>query len=196
MNIIAAICKNGGIGYKNKLPWKLKNELQYFQKLTIGNGNNAVVMGKNTWLSIKHRPLKDRDNIILSNSMASAIKHDNTYVLSNSIHSESNLYEWSKMFSYEKIWIIGGESIYKSFIDNKNIDKIYLTEIDQEFKCDTFFPEIPENFTLLEKSRKFQENDLSYQFKIYKNTGSKPNYDVENELWMERLKHEISNPPM
>ena len=100
------------------------------------------------------------------------------------------------MFSYEKIWIIGGESIYKSFIDNKNIDKIYLTEIDQEFKCDTFFPEIPENFTLLEKSRKFQEYHLSYQFKIYKNTGSKPNYDVENELWMERLKHEISNPPM
>ena len=102
MNIIAAICKNGGIGYKNKLPWKLKNELQYFQKLTIGNGNNAVVMGKNTWLSIKHRPLKDRDNIIISNSMASAIKDDNTYVLSNSIIVKVTFMNGQKCFLMKK----------------------------------------------------------------------------------------------
>ena len=27
-----------------------KNEINYFKHLTIGNGNNAVIMGKNTWL--------------------------------------------------------------------------------------------------------------------------------------------------
>ena len=30
MNIIVAAYKNMGIDLKNKLPWKLKNELKYF----------------------------------------------------------------------------------------------------------------------------------------------------------------------
>ena len=31
MNIIVAACKNKGIGFGNKLPWHLKNELNYFK---------------------------------------------------------------------------------------------------------------------------------------------------------------------
>ena len=67
MNIIVAACKNRGIGFKNKLPWKLSKEMKYFKELTIGEKNNAVVMGRNTWLSIpeKNRPLPKRENIVL-----------------------------------------------------------------------------------------------------------------------------------
>ena len=185
MNIIAAICKNRGIGYKNQLPWKLKNEMQYFKKMTIGNGNNAVVMGKNTWLSLNDRPLPHRDNIILSNSMASAVKHDNTYVLYNKDYSEANITEWTGMFKYDKIWIIGGEAIYNRFIHSDKIDKIFLTEIDQNFECDTFFPPIPLNFKLVEESCKIVEKDVSYKFKVYKNIGNKIDYDIENHKWCE-----------
>jgi dihydrofolate reductase len=185
MNIIAAVCKNRGIGYKNQLPWKLKNEMQYFKKLTVGNGNNAVVMGKNTWLSLNDRPLKHRDNIIISNTMSSAIKHDDTYVLYNKEYSEPNLIEWTGMFKYDKIWIIGGESMYNRFINTNHIDKIFLTEIDQEFECDTFFPHIPSNFKLLEESDKINEDNISYKFKVYKNMGDKFDYDLENHKWCE-----------
>ena len=184
MNIIVAMCKNRGIGYKNQLPWKLKNEMQYFKKLTIGNGNNAVVMGKNTWLSLNDRPLKNRDNIILSNTMSSAITHEDTYVLYNKEYSEPNILEWSGMFKYDKMWIIGGESIYNRFINTEHIDKIFLTEIDQEFECDTFFPYIPSNFKLLEESNKMYEKNISYKFKVYKNLGN-IDYDVENHKWCE-----------
>tara|TARA_B100000902_G_scaffold245572_1_gene232508 strand:- start:295 stop:873 length:579 start_codon:yes stop_codon:yes gene_type:complete len=184
MNIIVAMCKNRGIGYKNQLPWKLKNEMQYFKKLTIGNGNNAVVMGKNTWLSLNDRPLKNRDNIILSNTMSSAITHEDTYVLYNKEYSEPNILEWSGMFKYDKMWIIGGESIYNRFINTEHIDKIFLTEIDQEFECDTFFPHIPSNFKLLEESNKMYEKNISYKFKVYKNLGN-IDYDVENHKWCE-----------
>ena len=32
MNIIVAATKKRGIGFQNKLPWHLKNELKYFKK--------------------------------------------------------------------------------------------------------------------------------------------------------------------
>ncbi len=169
MNIIAAICKNRGIGFKNQLPWKLKNEMQYFKKLTIGNGKNAVVMGKNTWLSLNNRPLKNRDNIIVSNTMDPSHEFDNTYVLNNGEYSEANIVEWTTQFNYNKIWIIGGECMYNRFIYSDYVDKIYLTEIDKDYQCDTFFPEIPDNFKEIDKTRYFEDNGIKYNFKIYKN---------------------------
>ena len=55
MNIVVAACKNRGIGFKNKLPWKLSKEMKYFKELTIGEKNNAVLMGRKTWLSIPEK---------------------------------------------------------------------------------------------------------------------------------------------
>ena len=54
INLIVAMCKNNGIGYKNELPWKISSDLKKFKKLTQGKGNNAVIMGKNTYESIKN----------------------------------------------------------------------------------------------------------------------------------------------
>lgn len=182
MNIIAAICKNRGIGFQNKLPWKLENEMQNFKKLTIGKGKNAVVMGKNTWVSLKNKPLKNRDNIILSNTMKSP-EFENSYVLNN----EADVFEWTTRFNYNKIWIIGGETIYNRFIYSDYVDKIYLTEIDKDYQCDTFFPEIPDNFKDTDKTQYFEENGIKYNFKIYKNL----NYNIYKwktlELNVERL---------
>ena len=67
--MIVAIVKNNGIGLKNSIPWRLKPDLRYFKKKTIGNGNNAIVMGKKTWLSLPQSFLPKRDNIILSNQV-------------------------------------------------------------------------------------------------------------------------------
>ena len=36
-NAIAAISRNKGIGLNNQLPWKLREDLVRFKKLTIGN---------------------------------------------------------------------------------------------------------------------------------------------------------------
>ena len=51
-NIIVAMCNNNGIGKNNSLPWHYKEELIHFSKMTKGNGNNAIIMGKNTWNSL------------------------------------------------------------------------------------------------------------------------------------------------
>ncbi len=68
MNVIFACDKNYGIGIDNKLPpWKIKGDLARFSKLTIGDGNNVVIMGKNTYLSLPNQYLKNRQNVVVSN---------------------------------------------------------------------------------------------------------------------------------
>ena len=68
MNIIVAYCRNRGIGFQNQLPWRLSADLKRFKELTIGDGNNAVIMGRNTWASLPsgYKPLPKRENIVLT----------------------------------------------------------------------------------------------------------------------------------
>ena len=147
LNIIVAYCENRGIGIDNKLPWHFKSDLNKFKTLTIGNKNNAIIMGKNTWESIG-KPLPYRDNLILSKSLSKNIKQENVHVF-DSLEKLENFYI-SK--NYDDIWIIGGSQIYKTFM-NKNVDYIYITYINKTYNCDTFFPEIDNNkYILLSKS--------------------------------------------
>ena len=73
MEAILACTHNGGIGLNGKLPWRLKEDMKLFKRITttIQNPNdegkqNAVIMGRKTWESIpnKFRPLPNRINII------------------------------------------------------------------------------------------------------------------------------------
>ena len=161
MNIIVAASKNMGIGLKNQLPWKLKKELQYFKRKTIGNGNNLIVMGKNTWLSLPQKPLPFRYNCVLSSTLKNNLR--DTKIVSNKKELEKFIY--SNYFS--NVWVIGGESIYKEFINEPYVKNIYLTHIHKDFECDTFFPEIPDYFYLKKNSDMKVENDILYNYKIY-----------------------------
>ena len=71
-DIILACDINNGIGKNNKLPWKIKEDMEYFKTKTTYSEypdyKNVVIMGYNTWISIpnKFRPLKGRINIIIT----------------------------------------------------------------------------------------------------------------------------------
>tara|TARA_B100001250_G_C19698848_1_gene743863 strand:+ start:312 stop:860 length:549 start_codon:yes stop_codon:yes gene_type:complete len=169
MNIIVAASKNMGIGFKNQLPWNLKKELQYFKRKTVGNGNNLVVMGKNTWLSLPKKPLPLRFNCVLSTTLKTKLQ--DTKFVANKKELEKFLY--SNHFS--NIWIIGGESIYKEFINESYVKNIYLTHIHEDFECDTFFPEIPDDFYLKNTSDMKIENNILYNYKIF----SRKDFDLK-----------------
>lgn len=146
INIIVAFCKNRGIGLNNKLPWKLNSDMMKFKRLTIGNGKNAVIMGKNTWNSIPRTPLPSRDNLILSNSLSFDynvlnINSKNEYRC-KTFSCVDSIIDHCVTASYETIWIIGGNSVYTNFLNRDLVDKLYVTYLDDEYKCDTFFPEV------------------------------------------------------
>ena len=51
--LIVAHDFNRGIGNSNKLPWKIKEDMEYFKKITTftknKKKNNAVIMGRKTY---------------------------------------------------------------------------------------------------------------------------------------------------
>ena len=51
------------------------------------------------------------------------------------------------------------------------INSIYYTDIDANFNCDTYFPEIPSKFNGVFESEKFNENDINYNMKVYVKEG-------------------------
>ncbi|ONH66151.1 Dihydrofolate reductase [Cyberlindnera fabianii] len=74
--VVAALLPSFGIGHKNALPWRLRQEMKYFKQLTtqstLEEGQlNAVVMGRKTWESIpiKFRPLPGRINAVVTRSL-------------------------------------------------------------------------------------------------------------------------------
>ena len=66
--MILAMDLDGCIGKDDGLPWRLRTDMLRFKRLTIGEGNNAVLMGRTTWESLPeaYRPLENRLNIVVS----------------------------------------------------------------------------------------------------------------------------------
>lgn len=149
--IIAAVCKGGGIGVNGQLPWNIKEDLTFFSKLTKGNGNNAIIMGRKTWNSLKGRHLIKRDNLIISNSLKIEERLDNpNKELIKTFDNISSIVDFCTQQNYDQVWIIGGNSIYKEFIDKDLVDICCITYINEEYKCDTFFPNLPHGWKLAE----------------------------------------------
>ena len=132
--LIAAVAKNNVIGDKGKIPWRIKEDIKRFKKLTFGN---SVLMGKDTYFSIRDefRPLEGRANIVLTGNkdIAEMIKRE------GAIHSYS-VQEAMKIASKlnDSVYVIGGQRVYEDTINLAS--KLEITEIDKEYNGDAFFP--------------------------------------------------------
>lgn len=164
-SLIAAVDKKMGIGKTGCLPWHLPTDLAYFNKITTGEEKNIVIMGRRTWESIPpaHKPLKNRINIVITRS--------ETYQLPLAVFRAASLEEALKSASRhnpKEIFIIGGAQIFAEAVSHPDCAKIYLTEIDGAFDCDTFFPEFDKNiFKKTSASEIHEENGAKFQFVIY-----------------------------
>jgi len=62
--LIVACTKDGIIGYNNKIPWHIPEDLKYFRNTTL---NSIVIMGRKTFESLPNGYLKNRINIVITN---------------------------------------------------------------------------------------------------------------------------------
>ena len=143
-NLIVAMCENRGIGYKGTIPWHSREDLLHFSKLTKGNGNNAVIMGSTTWKSLPKQMLPLRDNLIVSSTLNINLTMQDGHLL-KSFENIDSVIQFCNGNNYDNVWVIGGESIYKQFLEKSIINALYITTIHEWFECDTFFPDVDEN---------------------------------------------------
>lgn len=172
---IAAMCRNRGIGFKNALPWRLKNEMAYFSRITsqaAEGKQNAVVMGRKTWESIpsKHRPLSNRINVVVSKMLTEVPEgHHVAASFPAALQLLKTLVETGKV---DKVFLVGGAQLYREALDSGHCTRIYLTELDKDFECDVFFPEFDTSaFCPIEEEgipqEPQQEGDITYRFRVY-----------------------------
>jgi dihydrofolate reductase len=126
MKIIVACDRNGGIGFEGGIPWKNKDDLSNFARVTKSGRKNAVIMGRKTWESLPHK-LKDRRNIVISRGKVEGVECYRT------------IYEAERAVeNYDNVFCIGGGQIYSELLKSNRVDEIYLSVIKGDYVCDTF----------------------------------------------------------
>jgi dihydrofolate reductase len=121
MEAILAIDSKNGLAKNGNIPWKSKKDMSFFINKTK---NNIVVMGRKTYDSLPH-PLINRLNVVLTKTPKYS-EHNNV-LFTNDI---DNLLS-------EKIFIIGGKTIYDQFLPL--CEKVWITKFKKDYECDLFF---------------------------------------------------------
>jgi len=148
--IIAAVAKNNVIGKDGKIPWHIKEDFQHFKELTL---KHPVIMGRKTFESLPIKPLPGRINIVITRQPG--LNYEGV-IVKNSI---DEAIEYCK--DSEKIFIIGGQSVYEQGM--KFADRLEITRLNKEYEGDTFFPKFDSNEWILKK----KEEHNGYSFNTY-----------------------------
>ena len=154
ISIIVAMSQNSVIGYKNELPWHISEDLKNFRKITL---NHSVIMGRKTYDSIG-KPLKDRNNIVISRDASLVI--DGVEVVNSFENAISKTNESSETF------IIGGGQIYSIALPIAT--HMYITKVDGIIDGDAFFPDyIQDEWKEVAREDLISENELKFSFLKY-----------------------------
>ena len=122
--MILAMDLDGCIGKDDGLPWRLRADMLRFKRLTVGEGNNAVLMGRTTWESLPeaYRPLNNRLNIVVTRNQEYTVEDVN---ITSSIEKGLTL---AKEKESEVCWIIGGANVYEQC--RELVDEVHVTMVE------------------------------------------------------------------
>jgi dihydrofolate reductase len=168
--IIACLNKKRAIGKNGKLLYHINNDINNFSMMTKHNG--VVIMGRKTFESLPGgKPLPDRINIVLTSDVEWGVEaSDNLYIV-NSIEDAVELCE--AFFSDKELFVIGGESVYRQFIENDLVDEMRLTIVNDETEGDTHFPEFNkdewnEYYMSMAQVSNWEYKETTFYFQILK----------------------------
>jgi len=162
ISIIVATDEECGIGKENMIPWHIKKDLVRLVSMTRGH---VAVIGERTYNSMvgyydksgKEMPAKEY--LVISFNKDFKSKRDNTITTT----SIQEALDWIKKSGEEEVFIIGGASIYKQFMEFA--DRLYLTVVKGKFDCDTFFPDYS-NFNKVISSEDDSDEGVDFVFKV------------------------------
>ena len=154
--LIAAVGRNGAIGARGGLPWRLSSDLKHFKALTMGK---PLIMGRKTFGSVG-RSLPGRRVIVVTRDAGwrapdVEVAHD----LEGALRCAGKA---------EEIMIGGGGEIYAQAI--AIADRLYITEVDLAPAADVSFPRIEANDwreTRRDRGERGPKDDADFAFVEY-----------------------------
>jgi dihydrofolate reductase len=157
ISLIVAIAENYAIGKNNDLLWHIPEDMKMFKRITSGH---KIIMGKKTYLSLPFRPLKNRENIVITD------RREDDFERCTVVYSVAEALE--KATGNDESFIIGGASIYQQFLPFT--DRMYITWVHKKFEGDVFFPSIDLNEWKITSQEDFPVDEqlgFSYSYTIY-----------------------------
>lgn len=156
MNLIVAVDENWAIGKGGDQLCYLKEDLKRFQELTLGH---TVILGRKTLATFPGgRPLKGRDNLILSRNPGFTVEGGTVF------HDIDALLAAAPADSF----VIGGASVYKALLPYCHT--AYVTKINHAFPADTFFPNLDDDpaWEVTQEEPPLEQEGLRYRYVTYR----------------------------
>jgi len=155
--IVVAIGKNRELGKEEKLLWHIPDDLKRFKALTLGH---PIIFGRKTFESVlgynKGKPLPERTNIVVTRDQ------DYRYEGAVVAHSLEEAIEIAAKIDPDEVHIGGGAQLYEQVLPQ--VDKLFLTLIDDDKDADTFFPSYENEFTQKTFEEEHEWNGLKYKW--------------------------------
>jgi len=155
VTIIVGAAENGVIGANGDMPWRQRDDLRRFRRITTGH---PVVMGRKTYETIG-RPLPERTNIVVTRQQGYSapgclVAHDLASALELGAGATGG----------EDVYVMGGGVLYAEALSVA--DAIELTRIHAEPAGDTWFRFAAEDWTTtsVERHEADEHNQFPYSF--------------------------------
>jgi dihydrofolate reductase len=132
--LIAAVAENGVIGRENRLPWRLKSDMQHFRTATMAH---PVIMGRKTFESLA-KPLHGRTTIVVTRDRMFTA-HGAVVAASLSAALAAARGDALRRGA-PAIMIAGGAEIYAQAM--ALADRLLITQVHDRPVGDTLFPAI------------------------------------------------------
>lgn len=157
MDLIVAVYDDWGIGRDGTQPVALSVDRKFFREVTRGA---TVIVGRRTLADFPGgQPLPNRMNIVLT--------RQNVQIPGVTVcHSPEEAAELTK--DHEKVFVIGGGSIYKQMLSM--CSKAYITKVHTTPESDTFFPNLDKDpsWELECVLQQGEENGTGYEMCLYR----------------------------
>jgi thymidylate synthase len=138
-SIIVACDSRGGIAKNNKIPWKNEIDKNFFRSFVRGKN---VVMGRKTYEDAGRMP--GCCNFVVSRNAVSAEQPDQ-FAIGQEYWFDSldKVVEViSEIKEKRETVVVGGESVYDWFLDQKLITNEIITFIPGDYGCDRFYSRV------------------------------------------------------
>ncbi|MBR5330395.1 MAG: dihydrofolate reductase [Akkermansia sp.] len=139
---VVAMDADRAIGLNNGIPWRLKEDMQLFKRLTMGH---PILMGRKTWESLG-RPLPGRQNIVLTRNADYAA--DGAVVITDIAQLEQI------ELQDPEIMVIGGAQLYAQMLPL--MQRLHVSEVAGSHAADTWFPEFAHYFSTRTPQQEFE----------------------------------------